>query len=62
MVLASQVAVQVPLYWELLENKSGNASTEERLDLIAKYIGLLEKEHLGIVIADWEFVAHKWLK
>jgi len=27
MVLACQGAVQVPLYWELLDNKSGNSST-----------------------------------
>lgn len=62
MVLASQGAVQVPLYWELLDNKSGNSSTQDRKAIIAKCIRLLGKERIGIVIADREFVGHEWLK
>lgn len=62
MVLASQGPVQVPLYWELLDNKSGNSSTNERIDIVAKCIGLLGKGRIGLLIADREFVGHKWLK
>ena len=62
MVLASQGQVQVPLYWELLDNKSGNSSTQDRKAILAKCIGLLGKERIGIVIADREFVGHAWLK
>jgi hypothetical protein len=62
MVLASQGHVQVPLYWELLDNKSGNSSTQDRIDLLAPCMALLGKERIGIVIADREFVGHKWLK
>lgn len=62
MVLASQGAVQVPLYWELLDNKSGNSSTQDRKAIIAKCIALLGRERIGIVIADREFVGHVWLK
>lgn len=62
MVLASQGAVQVPLYWELLDNKSGNSSTQDRKQVLAKCMKLLGKERLGIVIADREFVGHEWLK
>lgn len=62
MVLACQGAVQVPLYWELLDNKSGNSATEDRKALISKCIGLLGKERIGIVVADREFVGHEWLK
>jgi hypothetical protein len=62
MVLASQGAVQVPLYWELLDNQSGNSSTSDRQALLAKCIRLLGKERIGILIADREFVGHAWLK
>jgi len=62
MVLASQGAVQVPLYWQLLDNKSGNSSTQDRKAIIAKCIGLLGKGRIGLLIADREFVGHVWLK
>lgn len=62
MVLAGQGAMQVPLYWELLDNKSGNSSAQDRIDLIAKCLTLLGKERIGLLIADREFVGHKWLK
>lgn len=62
MVLASEGQVQVPLYWELLDNKSGNSSTQDRKAILAKCIGLLGTARIGIVIADREFVGHSWLK
>lgn len=62
MVLACQGHVQVPLYWELLDNRSGNSSTSDRKAIMAKCITLLGKERIGIVLADREFVGHKWLK
>ncbi len=62
MVLACQGAVQVPLYWELLDNKSGNSATQDRKDILAKCIKLLGPERIGILIADREFVGHAWLK
>lgn len=62
MVLACQGPVQVPLYWELLDNKSGNSSTADRKAIVAKCIGLLGKDRIGILIADREFVGHAWLK
>ncbi|CAN5738311.1 hypothetical protein BH24BAC1_BH24BAC1_28180 [soil metagenome] len=62
MVLACQGAVQVPLYWELLDNRSGNSSTQERKALLGKCSRLLGKGRIGIVIADREFVGHAWLK
>lgn len=35
MVLACQGSVQVPLYWELLDNKSGNSSAQDRKAILA---------------------------
>jgi hypothetical protein len=62
MVLASQGQVQVRLYWELLDNKSGNSSTTDRKAILGKCIRLLGQARIGIVIADREFVGHQWLK
>lgn len=62
MVLASHGKLQVPLYWELLDNKSGNSSTQDRIDVVAKCLRLLGSERIGLLVADREFVGHRWLK
>lgn len=56
------LACQGPLYWELLDNKSGNSSTQDRKAILGKRIKLLGQKRIGIVIADREFVGHAWLK
>ncbi|HRJ14730.1 MAG TPA: IS4 family transposase [Saprospiraceae bacterium] len=62
MVTARQGAVSVPLYWELLDNKSGNSSSEDRIELMKKCVELLGVKRIGLVIGDREFVGLKWLK
>lgn len=62
MLTASCGAVQVPLFWELLDNKSGNSNTIQRIDLIQKAIDLIGAKRIGILIADREFIGHQWLK
>lgn len=62
MVTAHQGSVAVPLYWELLDNKSGNSSTKDRIDLLEKCIGLLGSKRIGLVVGDREFVGQEWLK
>lgn len=52
MVLASQGKVQVPLYWELLDNKSGNSSTQNRIGVVAKCLKLLGSKRIGLLAAD----------
>lgn len=54
--------VQEPLFWELLDNKSGNSNTIQRIDLIQKAVDLIGVNRIGILIADREFIGHKWLK
>lgn len=53
---------RVPLYWELLDNRSGNSSTQDHKAIITKCIRLLGKERIGLLLADREFVGHQWLK
>ncbi len=55
-------AIQVPLYWELLDNKSGNSNADDRIALLDACLALVGKERIGIVIGDREFVGHKWFK
>lgn len=62
MIVAASGSMQVPLYWELLDNKSGNSSSEDRIELLTLCVALLGKERIGLVIGDREFVGHKWMK
>lgn len=62
MITARRGEVSVPLYWELLDNKSGNSSSDDRIDLLKKCIDLLGVRRIGLVIGDREFVGHRWLK
>jgi hypothetical protein len=62
MVIASTSGIQVPLFWELLDNKSGNSSSEDRIELLKMCIKLVGKERIGLVIGDREFIGHKWMK
>jgi hypothetical protein len=62
MMLVGPGSMQVPLYWKLLGNKSGNSSAQDRIDLLKLSIALVGKERIGVVIGDREFVEHKWMK
>lgn len=61
MVVAVCDGISVPLFWELLDNKSGNSSSEARIGLLEKCVTLLGKERIGMVVGDREFVGHLWL-
>lgn len=62
MVIVGAGAIQVPLYWELLDNNSGNSSAQDRIDIVKLCIEIVGKERIGLVIGDREFVGHKWMK
>lgn len=62
MLTASTGNKQVPLYWELLDNKSGNSNAFDRIDLLEQVTDLVGIERMGIVIGDREFIGHEWLK
>ena len=52
---------QVPLYWELLDNRSGNSSAADRIALLNTCVQVLGKNRIGLVVGDREFVGHAWL-
>lgn len=59
MVLVGHSDLQVPLFWELLDNKSGNSNSQDRIDLLEQCFKVLDKKRVGLIIGDREFVGKK---
>lgn len=57
-----QGAFQVPLYWALLDNRSGNSNAAQRIEVLEVCLAVLARERIGLVLGDREFVGHTWLK
>lgn len=55
-------AWHVPLYWELLDNRSGNSNAAQRIAVLEVCVALLGRKRIGLVLGDREFVGHTWLK
>lgn len=55
-------AFQVPLYWELLDKRSGNSNAADRMALLKACVQVLGQHRIGLVVGDREFVGHVWLK
>ncbi|MDF9795088.1 hypothetical protein OKW21_006692 [Catalinimonas alkaloidigena] len=53
--------VGLPLYFEMLDNKSGNSNYQDRIDLLKQCVRLLGKARIASVIMDREFIGHQWL-
>jgi len=51
----------VPLYFELLDNNSGNSNWEDRIKIFQSLIKKIGKDRIGIILMDREFIGHKWL-
>lgn len=62
MVLIGSGDLQLPLYWEMLDNKSGNSNSQDRIDVLEKCFAVVDVKRIGLVIGDREFVGHKWIK
>lgn len=60
-VIVSIGKMGVPLYFEMLDNKSGNSNSKNRIDLLEDIIALIGKDRLSMLIMDREFIGHKWL-
>lgn len=62
MVLVGCGDLQIPLYWDLLDNESGNSNTKDRTNLLSFCLQVIGKERIGLVIGDREFVGRNWFK
>jgi Transposase DDE domain len=62
MIVAKNDSVGIPLFWDLLDNKSGNSNCQDRCDLLAKLIKVIGKERIGVIVGDREFIGLEWVK
>lgn len=62
MITVGYRELHLPLYWELLDNKSGNSSTNDRIELLKLCLSIIDKARIGYIVADREFIGHKWIK
>lgn len=53
---------QLPLYWELLDNRRGNSNAADRIALLQVCVRVLGKHRIGLVLGDREFVGQQWFK
>ncbi len=51
--------IAIPLYWDLLDKK-GNSNTQERIDLLAKFINNFGADKIEYILADREFIGEQW--
>ena len=49
----------IPVCWMML-NKAGNSNTQERIELISRFINLFGRERIDVLLADREFVGGDW--
>lgn len=61
-VVVSIGKMAVPLYFEQLDNNSGNSSGEDRISLFQELISLIGKARIEKVVMDREFIGNKWLR
>ena len=62
LVTVGRGAFTVPLYWELLGNRSGTSNARDRIALLQVCVKLLGKHRIGLVLGDREFVGQQWFK
>lgn len=60
-VIVSIGKMGVPLYFELLDNNSGNSNSTDRIELFKSIIKQIGAARIEVVIMDREFIGQKWL-
>lgn len=60
-VIVSIGKMGVPLYFEMLDNKSGNSNWEDRIKLFKEIIKVVGIDRIELLTMDREFIGHKWL-
>ncbi len=61
-VVVSIGKMGVPLYFELLDNNSGNSNHKDRIKVFKEIIKKVGAERIEVVLMDREFIGHKWLR
>lgn len=60
-VVVSIGKMAVPVYFEMLDNKSGNSNAHQRIALFKSLIRVIGKQRIQMLVMDREFIGHKWL-
>ena len=60
-VVVSIGKMGVPLYFEILDNKSGNSHSDDRINLFKQLIEVIGINRIDYVVMDREFIGHHWL-
>ncbi len=55
-------SLSIPIVFTMLDNKGGNSKSEDRIQLLERFINLFGTESIECIIGDREFVGEKWLK
>jgi hypothetical protein len=61
-VAVSVGKMAIPIYFEMLDNNSGNSNAEDRIKIFENLIQAIGKERIKMLVMDREFIGHKWLK
>ncbi len=60
-VVVSIGKMAVPVYFEMLDNKSGNSSTNNRIEILQSIIKIVGLERIDKLVMDREFIGGTWL-
>ena len=52
----------VPLMWKVLRDKRGNSSQQERIELMERFVRVIQTDQIVRLVADREFLGPKWLE
>lgn len=60
-VVVSIGKMAVPIYFEMLDNNSGNSNATDRIELLKSLIGVVGQERIQMLVMDREFIGQDWL-
>lgn len=61
-VIVSIGKMGVPLYFEMLDNKSGNSNSQDCIRILQRIVKILGQDRIDYLVIDREFIGHKWLR
>lgn len=61
-IVVSIGKMAIPLYFELLDNNSGNSNVNDRIKVLKKVVKRLGRERIRFLVMDREFIGHEWLR
>lgn len=51
----------IPLMWKVLGDKRGNSSQDERIELMQRFVSVIQPDQIVRLLADREFIGTQWL-